>query len=80
MVREVGGHSGCASGDVRSGTPLLKAMETAAAADPDAVKLWGEHSIVLPAIQHDHRDALVLADCYFSAKPAAANDRTIDLR
>ena len=43
MVREVGGHSGCASGDVRSGTPLLKAMETAAAADPDAVKLWEEH-------------------------------------
>jgi hypothetical protein len=27
MVREVGGHSGGASGDVRSGTPLLKAMK-----------------------------------------------------
>jgi hypothetical protein len=43
MVREVGGHSGCASGDMRSRTPLLKAMETAAAADPDTAKLCEEH-------------------------------------
>jgi cysteine sulfinate desulfinase/cysteine desulfurase-like protein len=43
MVREVGRHGGGASGDMRSGTPLLKAMETAAAADPDAAKLWEEH-------------------------------------
>jgi hypothetical protein len=43
MVREVGGHSSGASGDMRSGTPLLKAMPTAAAADPNAAKLWEEH-------------------------------------
>jgi len=43
MVREVDGHSGGESGDVRSGTPLLKVMETAAAADPDAAELWEEH-------------------------------------
>ena len=37
------GHSGSASGDVCGGTPLLKAMETAAAAGPDAAKRWEEH-------------------------------------